>query len=358
MQDLSVEQLQQRVKELEKHNRLLQKKLDRSENNRLELENSYESQAKLVNKTIQGLEKSRAEAEGRSQELQKAFHDLQMMQAKLVESEKMSALGTLVAGIAHEINNPINFIHANISHAYQYVQDLIEVLHLYQEVYPAPVSTITDRIKELELEFVVDDLFKLLKSMQIGSDRIRDIVLGLRIFSRLDEAEYKVADLHDGLESTLMILQHRFKGDNGHPTISVIKQYGQLPKVLCFAGQLNQVFMNILVNAIDAIEELHNQQKQYKKDCHEGCITINTSATDQWVQIVIGDNGVGMTEEVNQKIFNPFYTTKSVGKGTGMGMSISYQIVVEKHGGKLDCVSQPEEGTKFTIQIPIRSDSD
>lgn len=353
MQDPSLEQLQQRVKELEKHSRLLQKKLDRSESNRLALENSYEIQSNLVNQTIQGLEKSRAEAENRSQALQQAFNDLQMMQAKLVESEKMSALGTLVAGIAHEINNPVNFIHVNIGYASQYVQEVLEVLHLYQAFYPEPVSAIRDRMDQIELEFIVEDLFKLLKSMKIGSDRIRDIVLGLRTFSRLDEAEYKEADLHEGLDSTLMILQHRLKG-NHHAAISVIKNYGQLPKILCFAGQLNQVFMNIIVNAIEAIEELQNNQKPSDNSHPKGCITISTSATDQWVTVTIADNGVGMVEEVARKIFNPFYTTKSVGQGTGLGMSISYQIVVEKHGGKLDCLSQLEKGTKFIIQLPIR----
>jgi two-component system, NtrC family, sensor kinase len=355
MDNLSFEQLQQRVKELEKHNRLLQKKLDRSESNRQELENSYEIQSKLVNQVIQGLEKSRAEAENRSQELQEAFNNLQMIQAKLVESEKMSALGVMVAGIAHEINNPINFIHANIDHAYTYVQYLIDVLNLYQEIYPQPDDQIKALMQELELEFVVSDLFQLLNSMKTGSDRIRKIVLGLRTFSRLDEAEYKKADLHDGLDSTLMLLQHRLKPKGDFPGITVIKNYGHLPRIPCYAGQLNQVFMNILVNAIDAIEELYSQQTLDGKQHHTGCITISTSIVDsQWVKIAIADNGLGMSEQVRQKIFNPFFTTKVVGKGTGLGMAISYEIIIEKHKGKLDCVSKLAQGTEFVIQIPLQ----
>jgi len=354
MDTISLEQLQQRVKQLEKQNRLLQKQLVRSEANRVELENSYEIQSKLVNRVIQGLEKSRAEAESRSQALQEAFNNLQAMQTKLVESEKMSALGVLVAGIAHEINNPINFIHGNIDHACTYVQNLFDLLSLYQEIYPEPDHRITSLIEAIELEFVIDDLFKLLNSMQMGSDRICRIVAGLRTFSRLDEAEYKEADLHNGLDSTLMLLQHRLNSRGDRPAVTVVRDYGQLPKIPCFSGQLNQVFMNILVNAIDAIEELYTKRTHQENQCHPGCITICTSMINQWVRIAISDNGLGMPEQVRQKIFNPFFTTKPIGKGTGLGMSISYQIVVEKHGGKLDCFSTVEKGTEFVIQIPSR----
>jgi signal transduction histidine kinase len=355
MNNLSFEQLQQRVKDLEKQNRLLHKKLERSQANRIELENSYEIQSKLVNQVIQGLETSRAEAETRSQELQAAFNNLQMIQAKLVESEKMSALGILVAGIAHEINNPINFIHANIDYACMYVQNLIDVLHLYQKIYPQPHEQIQALIKKLELDFVVSDLLQLLNSMKTGSDRIRDIVLGLRTFSRLDEAEYKQANLHDGLDSTLMLLQYRFKPKGDFPGINVIKNYGQLPAIPCFPGQLNQVFMNILVNAIDAIEELYAKRTPEENQHHPGCITITTSMIDaQWIKIAIADNGLGMPEYVQQNIFNPFFTTKPVGKGTGMGLAISYQIIIDKHQGKLDCFSKMAQGTEFVIQIPLQ----
>jgi two-component system NtrC family sensor kinase len=350
-----LEQLQQRVKELEKHNRLLQKKLERSESNRVELENSYEIQSKLVNQVIQGLEKSRAEADTRSQELQEAFNKLQMIQATLIESEKMSALGVLVAGIAHEINNPINFIHGNIDCAFTYVQDLIDLLNLYQDIYPEPDDQIIYLLNELDIEFVVADLFKLLNSMKNGSDRIRNIVLGLRTFSRLDEAEYKETNLLDGLDSTLMLLEHRLKAKGDFPDITVIKHYSHLPPILCFAGQLNQVFMNILANAIDAIEELYAKQTPDENQHKAGCITISTYIVDsQWVKIAIADNGLGMSEQVRQKIFNPFFTTKPVGKGTGMGMAISYQIIIEKHEGRLDCFSKMGEGTEFVIQIPLK----
>lgn len=354
MENPSLEHLQQQVKDLEKHNRLLQKQLKRSELSRVELENSYEIQSKLIGRVIQGLEKSRVEAEARSYELQEAFNNLQAIQTKLVESEKMSALGVMVAGVAHEINNPINFIHGNIGHAYTYVQNLVNLLHLYQESYPQPGRQIIDLIEELDLEFTVTDLFSLLKSMQVGSDRIRKIVLGLRTFSRLDEAEYKEADLHEGLDSTLMLLQHRLKTSGDSPEITIRKDYSKLPKVPCFSGQMNQVFMNVLANAIDAIEERYAKQTQQEGTHDAGCITIVTSMIDsRWVEITIADNGLGMPEEVRQKIFNPFFTTKPTGKGTGIGMSISYQIVIEKHGGKLDCFSEVTKGTEFVIQIPI-----
>lgn len=353
MNERSSEHLQQRIRELEKQNRVLKKQLARSESNRVELENSYEIQSTLVSQIIQGLENARLEAEAHSQELQDALINLKKMQTQLVEAEKMSALGMLVAGIAHEINNPINFIHGNINHAHVYVCNLVEILKLYQETYPNPGEKIKVLSQELDLDFVVQDLLKLLASMQIGSDRIRKIVLGLRTFSRLDEAEYKEANLHDGLESTLMLLQHRLKARGLRPNISVIKYYSPLPKIACFSGQLNQVFMNILVNAIDAIDERHARQTPSDYQQNPGCITITTSLEEPWVKIAIADNGLGMREEVRQKVFNPFFTTKSPGKGTGMGMSISYQIVVEKHGGKIDCFSTVGDGTEFILQIPI-----
>lgn len=354
MENLPVEQLQQRLKDLEKQNRLLQKKLKRSEANRLEIENSYEIQSRLVSQVIQGLEQSQQEAEQRNQELQQALDDLRVMQTKLVESEKMSALGVLVAGLAHEINNPINFIHVNIGHTSNHVQNLIEVLNLYQNFYPQPAPDIADALEDLDLDFVVGDLSKLLNSMRLGSARIRNIVLGLRTFARVGEAEYKQADLHQGLDSALMILQHRFNANKNRGAIEVIKQYGQLPKVLCFPGQLNQMFMTILVNAIDAIEEDCARKTPADQSGKNPCITIRTSASDRWIEVAIADNGAGMSKEVQKKIFNPFYTTKLVGKGMGMGLAIAYQIAVEKHGGQLDCYSKVGEGTEFQIRIPVK----
>lgn len=347
----SIEQ-QQRIQQLEKQNRLLKKKLERSEFNRAELENSYEVQSKLVSEIIQGLETSKAEAESRSHELEEAFNDLKVIQMQLVQSEKMSALGMLVAGIAHEINNPVSFIHGNIEYASSYAQNLVDIITLYQEVYPNPDARVKTLSEELELNFIVEDLFKTLSSIQVGSQRIHKIVSGLQTFSRFDQSEYKETDLHEGLDSTLMLLQHRLKAYGHRPCINIIKNYDELPKISCYGGQLNQVFMNIVVNAIDAIEDLYAQPHQ---DQFLGQITLGTAMVDaQWVKITIADNGLGMAESVANKIFNPFFTTKSVGKGTGMGLSISYQIVVENHGGSLDCFSIPGDGTEFVIKLPVQ----
>ncbi|MEM9006372.1 MAG: ATP-binding protein, partial [Cyanobacteria bacterium P01_F01_bin.86] len=287
------------------------------------------------------------------QKLQEALDRLKMLQSQLIQAEKMSALGVLIAGIAHEINNPISFIHGNIGYTRSYVQSLIDLLNLYHEIYPNPDNRISALIKEIELDFIIDDLFKILDSMQVGSDRIHQIVSGLRTFSRVDESAYKAVDLHACLDSTLMLLQHRLKADSNRPEITVTKSYNQLPEILCFPGQLNQVFMNILVNAIDAIEELYIQKTKDENRRSPGHIKVSTFAdTLQWVKVIISDNGLGMTEEIQQKIFNPFFTTKPVGKGTGMGMSISYQIIVEKHHGKLDCFSEVGKGTEFILELP------
>lgn len=349
--------LQQRVKELEQYNHLLQERLEHSEASRLELANSYEKQSRLMTQAIQDLEKAQIEAEIRNQDLQESLHSLQLMQTKLVASEKMSALGVLVAGIAHELNNPINFIYGNVSHAYSYVQSLIELLQLYQEIYPDPPDRIRQLSQKLDIEFIANDLFKLLNSMQLGSDRIRKLVVGLRTFSRLDEAEYKRADLHEGLDSTLMLLQHRLKGRSRHSGIQVVKHYRPLPKILCFPGLLNQVFMNILVNAIDAIEERQALQASNEDQEKIGSIEISTSVLDAgWIRISITDNGLGMSESAQRQVFNPFFTTKPPGKGTGIGMSISHQIIVERHGGRLDCFSEPGSGTTFVVHIPIQKD--
>ncbi|QKD82690.1 PAS domain S-box protein [Thermoleptolyngbya sichuanensis A183] len=295
-----------------------------------------------------------AQSRAQSEELQHALQERQRTQAQMVQSEKMSSLGQLVAGIAHEINNPVNFIHGNLAHARNYVQDLLELMDLYQQEYLEPTPKITQYAEEIDLEFLREDLPKLLASMRVGTERIHEIVRSLRIFSRLDEAESKPVDIHDGIDSTLMILHNRLKARSGREEIRVVKEYGSLPPVECYAGQLNQVFMNILSNAIDALEERDQQRAIADQQAEPSTIRIKTQVLpDHQVSIHIIDNGTGILPSVRQRIFDPFFTTKSVGKGTGMGMSISYQIVTEKHGGTLECFSEPGQGTEFVIQIPI-----
>ncbi|BAZ37856.1 multi-sensor signal transduction multi-kinase [Calothrix sp. NIES-4101] len=286
-------------------------------------------------------------------QLELTLQELQRTQTQLIQSEKMSSLGQLVAGIAHEINNPVNFIHGNITHVKQYTEDLFNLVNLYQQSHPSQAE-IPELLNEIDLDFIQEDLPQTLKSMQVGTERIREIVVSLRNFSRMDEAEFKQVDIHAGIDSTLMILQHRLTEKAERPAIEIIKDYGKLPKISCYAGQLNQVFMGILTNAIDAIEEKNAQQNLQGILENSQKIKIRTSVIDtNWIEIAIADNGIGMSDEVKQQIFNPFFTTKSVGKGTGMGMSISYQIITEKHGGKLKYFSTPNQGTEFVIQIPM-----
>lgn len=294
-------------------------------------------------------------------ELEQTLQQLQRTQAQLVQTEKMSSLGQLVAGVAHEINNPVNFIYGNINHANDYAVDLLDLVQLYQKYYPTPDPEIAEEMEAIDLDFIKQDLPKILSSMKMGAERIRNIVLSLRNFSRLDESEMKQVDIHEGIDSTLLILQNRLKAKPDHPAIEVIKEYGQLPQVYCYAGQLNQVFMNILTNSIDALDE--RNKKQTSSSASPGAVAdlknnpstirIRTEALDSRRLLVsIADNGPGMTEEVQRRLFDPFFTTKPVGAGTGLGMSISYQIV-EKHGGQLTCISAPERGAEFLIEIPI-----
>ncbi|MBW4612597.1 MAG: sensor histidine kinase [Desmonostoc vinosum HA7617-LM4] len=337
-------------KELEKTNRILQKKLERCETERRQLETDIAGKEFLLKQVISELESSREALEQRSQELEITLQNLQTMQVQMIQSEKMSALGQMVAGVAHEINNPVNFIHGNLSHLAQYNQDIWHLIRLYHQHFPNPPLEIKTLQDAIDIEFLQEDLSKILYSMNVGTQRIQEIVLSLRNFSRLDEAEFKPVNIHEGIDSTLLILQYRLQTTLVQPEILVVREYGALPNVECFAGQLNQVFMNLLVNAIDALEDSVVNSKM----TNNPQITICTSVVEHLVEIAIADNGVGIPEHIQQQIFNPFFTTKPIGKGTGMGLSISYQIICEKHGGSLNCFSTVGQGTKFVIQIPIQ----
>ena len=303
------------------------------------LEQRVEERTKELQQAHHTLEQR---VEERTQELQQALQDLKATQGQLIQTEKMSSLGQMVAGIAHEINNPVSFIYGNIECASGYIQDLVDLVNLYQQEYPEPTRIITKTIEDIDFNFITDDLSKLLSSMKIGSERIREIVLSLRNFSRLDEADMKEVDIHEGIENTLLILNHRLKLG-----IEVIKNYGKLPLLECYPAQLNQVFMNLLNNATDAL--LDYSAKTNKQ------ITINTSIVNNiWLKIGMADNGPGIPAEIISKLFDPFFTTKPVGKGTGLGLSISYQII-EKHNGKIEINSEVGQGTEFIINLPIKN---
>ncbi|TVR15110.1 MAG: PAS domain S-box protein [Phormidium sp. GEM2.Bin31] len=300
------------------------------------------------------------EVEQLSQTLSDTLDELRQTQRQLVQTEKMSSLGQLVAGIAHEINNPVNFIYGNLVHAKEYTEDILGLLDLYQQHYSEPASEISEEADSIDLEFLLDDLPQLLSSMMVGANRVKEIVSSLRNFSRLDEVEMKRSDLHEGLDSTLVILQNRIKAKPSRPEIVIDKHYDDLPKVECFTGQMNQVFMNIVSNAIDALEDRDNHRSYQEVEAEPSRLTLTTIRNaDDTVTIRIADNASGVPESVRQQIFKPFFTTKPVGKGTGLGLSISYQIIVEKHRGTLECRSTLGEGTEFLITIPIsHSDSD
>jgi two-component system NtrC family sensor kinase len=297
------------------------------------------------------------QTQSHAQQLEQTLQELQTTQAQLIHSEKMSSLGQLVAGVAHEINNPINFICGNLSHAQQYTLDLLNLIQLYQEYYPDPAPEITSFIEEIELDFIREDTVEIFSSMKNGTERISNIVLSLRNFSRLDEAQMKWVDIHSGIDNTLLLLAHRLETKHQDlPNIQVIKDYGNLPNVLCYPGQLNQVFMNILANAIDALEQ--DQQEHFWTKIKARTIWIGTEVlyNSNQVLILISDNGCGMTPEIVNRLYDPFFTTKPVGSGTGLGMAISYQIIVEKHRGSLQCISAANYGTSFLITIPIKQD--
>ena len=318
----------------------------------MSLERTAKVEQQVYDRTIQ--------LKQRTAELETALKNLQEAQFKLIQTEKMSSLGQLVAGVAHEINNPVNFISGNLIHTGAYTRDLLELVEIYQQQYPNPTPEVQAKLKDIDLDFISEDLPKILKSMNMGAERISQIVLSLRNFSRLDEAEMKSVDIHQGIDSTLMILDSRLKQKADFSGIKLIKEYGNLPLVECWAGQLNQVFMNILSNAIDVLSDAGNQ-KRLKKNASDSAflptIRIRTELlSSNCVCVRIADNGTGMTENVKKRLFDPFFTTKPVGQGTGLGLSICYQIV-DKHQGSLRCVSAPGEGTEFWIEVPVRQQS-
>ncbi|GBE94512.1 hybrid sensor histidine kinase/response regulator [Nostoc cycadae] len=291
----------------------------------------------------------------RTAELSQALKDLQAYQIQIIQKEKMSALGQLVTGIAHEINNPVSCIHGNLDHTANYFNNLIKIIDLYQQNYPEPVPAIQAEIAETDLEYMRSDLPNLITSMKEGVQRIRNISTSLRNFSRPDKDRKVFCNIHNGIDSTIMILKHRLKASKVRPEIEVIRNYGNLPSITCFSGQLNQVFMNILTNAIDALEESNIGRGYSEIEKHPNQIWITTSLSEDKYNAVIQikDNGVGMSADIQQKIFEHLFTTKLFGRGTGLGLSIAHQIIVEKHKGKLDVYSVPGKGSEFTITIPI-----
>lgn len=289
--------------------------------------------------------------EERTSQLNTTVSELKNSQFQLVQSEKMSTLGQLVAGVAHEINNPVSFINGNLFHIEKYVQDLITHLQMYRQ--QATALEISNHEEAIDLEYLLHDLPQTIHSMKQGTDRIHSISVSLRTFSRADSSEKVIFDIHAGIDSTLLILKHRLKANGDCPEIAVIKEYGDLPPIKCFPGQINQVFMNIVANAIDAIEESNqNRIKESKSNVYQ--IMIRTSSTDDAIKIQIKDNAMGMPSEVKDNIFVPLFTTKPIGKGTGLGLAIAYQIIVEKHQGKLEVDSELGKGTEFTISIPYK----
>jgi signal transduction histidine kinase len=297
----------------------------------------------------------------RHHRLRETLHELEQAQAQLVQTEKMSSLGQMVAGVAHEINNPVSFVYGNLTYLSRYIEDLFGLLNLYQQHYPQPSSEIQRYVEAIELDFLYEDLPKILSSMKLGADRIRQIVMSLRSFSRLDETQKQLFDIHQGIENTLVILQHRLKATVDTPGIQILRNYGEIPSVECYAGQISQVFMNILSNAIDALEQDCCCFSVHAATIHHHQITISTEfiAADTTpkqsaILIRIADNGPGIPPEIKEQIFDSFFTTKPVGKGTGLGLSISYQIVVERHGGNLKCFSEPGQGTEFVIELPLQ----
>ncbi|MEG4342595.1 PAS domain S-box protein [Microcoleus sp. A003_D6] len=300
----------------------------------------------------EALLRSQTELTQQKLQLENTLHELQQTQALLIHTEKMSTLGQMVAGVAHEINNPVNSVCGNLVHVGHYTEDLLNLIDMYQQHCPHPPAPIQDKIEDIELEFLLEDLPKAMSSMQVGADRIREIVRSLRNFSRKDDSQMSKVNLHEGIEGTLLILQSRLRARGSYPEITVIKDYGNLPLVECYAGKVNQVFMNLIGNAIDAIEEYNEGRSVDEATANRSKIKIRTEVQNSNAVIRISDNGSGMPEEVSQQLFEAFFTTKPAGKGTGLGLSISYKVIQE-HGGKLSCVSAPGQGAEFIIEMPI-----
>ncbi len=347
------------------------------------------TQQKLAQESLQQFEiKLKLQAE----ELEESLSKLQESQKQLIDKEKLSTLGQLLAGVAHEINNPVNFLCNNLPHAHRYAEDLLNLLQTYEQYYPQPVPEIKQEAEAIDLNFLVEDFPKTLSSMELGADRLRHLVHSLKIVSSADEDRLQLVDIHEGIDSTLLMLHHRLKPKGDNPGITVFKDYGQLPLLNCYPCGLNQVFMNLLCNAIDALEqmncehfdalELEEIQEELEVESSSlsplqlvkgkpspeiqptppsiwirtEIITTNSANSNQSSPVAairISDNGSGMTEEVRKRIFDPFFTTKVPGKGTGLGLSISYQII-QKHGGQLICNSTLGQGTEFVITIPLQ----
>ncbi|NEO82836.1 MAG: sensor histidine kinase [Spirulina sp. SIO3F2] len=318
--------------------------------------NEWQVLANAFNYMTHRIHESFQAIESKNEQLTDTLDELKSTQLQLVQNEKMSSIGQLVAGIAHEINNPIGFIYGNLTHANSYAQDLLNLVSLYQTYYPEPDHAIQDELDNIDIDFIKEDFPRLLASIHMGSQRVKDIVLSLRNFSRLDEAQHKSVDLHEGLENTLVILQSKFKSKPTHPGIKISKNYGELPSINCYPAQLNQVFLNLIVNAIDALEDKRKIDTSYSPE-----IKITTGYQDEvnppQVRIRITDNAGGIPDDVKTRIFDPFFTTKPIGKGTGLGLSISYKIITETHCGQINCTSEIGTGTTFEIIIPAQIDA-
>lgn len=340
----------QELKKLQKANRILQKQLERSEADRIKLEETNKKKESLLKTVIDDLKESHSQLEQRRYQLEKTLVNLHAIQ------DKMSSLGSMVADVAHEINNPVGFLIGNLTPAQEYIDDLLHLIELYQQSYPNPSEKIKSQILAMDFEYVREDLPKLISSMKEGTNRISNISTSLRIFSRVDTDKKFHFDIHEGINSTLLVLKHRLKANKLRPDIQIVKEYGEIPLLLCFPGQLNQVFMNLLANAIDALEDSNYGLSYDKIQANPNQIIIETSLSSDChhILIKIKDNGLGMSDEIKAKIFDNLFTTKSVGKGTGLGLAIARQIIVEKHGGTLEVDSAIGKGSQFTITIPIQ----